>query len=449
MIRLAGRILLKRSSERGTRKLASAAAAVEHTPIIPGVEPTQEDRDAILDRPDYSHINKRKTAVVRPVNINEVYLNPRFEDLLETALSKGCSIAADPNYRAVCRGEVSGTKFMNAEKAIAWMEILKDRIQDLKEVTPPNLDVLTSGASDEVISKHLTDDALTTTASTEAFFDAFKFDSSASPPLLAEIVILLLGKNEIAFNFVKYGNLVDYLSQNWDEVIALQWNPLLYLLLKDINESQSLEKRQIFADRVYNVLMQKNPIFAETVHPYILDRVALFSLESNAIDHTIEIMTYLANLLYLSPTAELFKLFISSYLRKVQTEKLNKETILSDLGPLKNLFFHYGLDPNSFELLLSNAIDHSYDLSHLLRLALREDTIYLLAEYAEQVILRLNHINKIRNESAIVKAVHLNLLVRFLFHENKLPVDHKMLLRLRSLYEQLKIPFDETLLQIH
>lgn len=103
--------------------------------------------------------------------------------------------------------------------------------------------------------------------------------------------------------------------------------------------------------------------------------------------------------------------------------------------------FHYGLDANSFELLLSRVIDNSYDLAQFVRLALLSPE--LLGDYAEHILLRLHHIHKQSGQSQIAKAVETTQFVRLLLHDYGVKLDSRLRSVLQMICDEQKISIDD------
>lgn len=444
MLKLPHRLASTRTRVQVARRFVQTARARSEEPNLwlGNINITEEDRTAIPNVPDLSPVPRLRESIVRPQDICEVFLYPTFEDLLVCILSENGNLAGNTKYTPVCKGEAKSTNLRFTKMALSWVNELKLLEQDLADISQPNiLNAFTSERTDRAIAEILDPDSLTSAENTLKFFDACTRSEPTIP--IENVVALLVMTSAVASDFQKYAHIVLYLSNHWEKVDSRLVDGLLLLLLNDVEASQSVEKRQTFIDCVHGSLMTHFPDCLHTLDPYIVDKVALFLLESSHRTAASELMQILIHSRDTSPSRETFKKFISVYMRKVQQAKLTKAEILADIAPFKVLFLRFGLDADAFELILSNVIDNSYDLSQFIRLALRTNSAELLSEYAEQVILRLHHIQRAQDDSPTMKAVQLNQLFRFLVEKNDLVVSEKILSLMRRLYNELGVEFDE------
>lgn len=398
----------------------------------------------IPDRPDVSEGPVLRTAVVRPEDVSDLVLRPGFNDLVVTALAEECAFSGDENYKLTSTSSVKSSKLWYANIATAWMSDFNELLPALEELKEIGVEERKGSSSflDE-ISRALLADAFAKQPVLSSVELQDFIEKTLKITNLESSVEYLLSQPSFMDDIAKYELLITYLKQNLGSLGRQKLPEFLDLLMTYASADGAQTDRIVIADSfIRDHILDVHPEVLVELPPHVLNLLADFANYKNNIYEAKDIMSFLVAEHRVAPARSTFEQFMFKYCEEARRLDKNKEQILHDLTCIKPILHFYGLDVDSFELLLSRVIDNSYDLAHFVRLALK-NSAELLAEYAEHILLRLRYIHKKSHKSEITKAVETTQFVRLLVVDNHVRVDERLGSVLRSICDEHKIAYDD------
>lgn len=372
---------------------------------------SREIDDSVLPKmPDVSLIPKLYTDMVDPRDVVDLFIRPKFEDVVVTALAKDSPLFGDPTYSLLSRSHVNGSKFLFASLTTEWMDIFRSGIKQLSEITPEKT-ILSYNSKSREATIH------------EQFHSLVLHDytslSSFYEKLLANDDITLENVTHFLLHHIQtlqdYQLIMKYLSNNIHAINTFASKDFVTVLLDDLLRSISVERVDVFSELFTNYLLAFQPNLLKELSPTTLDRLAYVMSASSDLSTAIEAMVTLINVHENAPLKPTFELFMSRYCKLAYSQDYSKSQILNDLGNLKSIFFHRGLDTNAFKLFLNAAVNNVHDLSHLLSLV-EEKSPGLLNDHAPAIFERLQSIHQEDHSSKLIKAVQVTQLAKIMIN---------------------------------
>lgn len=391
----------------------------------------------VPDMPDVSKGPRLYTDMIRPDDVCDLVLRPNFNDIIITALADGAPFTGDPKYKLTSKSTVSGSKFLFANITARWIDDFNELLPNLQPI--PEQKMLASFMTETkrlVLDKKFTPEVISSSGDLQIFIEAVKLDVG-----LESTVEYLLSQPLVISNISKYALIMDYLTHNVGSLSRQNLPDFVDYLIRDAESCATSEKASIIDLFVTDSVLTLFPDVIKELSPSAVNSLAGFALHDHNTEAAKLFFKSLIDTHKMAPLKETFKHFISIYSSIARQKEKNKERILKDLTCLKPIMFHYGLDANSFELLLSRVIDNSYDLAQFVRLALLSPE--LLGDYAEHILLRLHHIHKQSGQSQIAKAVETTQFVRLLLHDYGVKLDSRLRSVLQMICDEQKISIDD------
>lgn len=401
--------------------------------------PSEEVEASVPDMPDVSKGPRLYSEMIRPENVCDVLLRPSFNDIIITALADGASFTGDKNYKLTSKTSINSSQFLFANIATKWIDDFNSLLIELQEI-PKNKFPLTflSGSKTEAMNEKFDPKSVNSLHEVEAFVRSVMPEYS-----LESVIEFLLTSKAFSSDVAKYSLVIEYLTHNVSSLSRQQLPDFLDCITRNAEQSSVREKATQVDSFVSDSILSVYPDVLNELNPETLDRLAAFATYTQDLEAAKKALTILAHEHKLAPRKDTFKQFIAVYSKSARQNELTKEQILKDLTCIKPIFFYYGLDADSFELLLSRVINNSYDLAQFVRLALIENSAELLSEYAEHILLRLHHIHKSSSRPRIVKAVETTQFVRLLIHDYGVNMSERLKAVLQMMSQEYGVQFDE------
>lgn len=205
---------------------------------------------------------------------------------------------------------------------------------------------------------------------------------------------------------------------------------------ENITSGMKIQSFNNFMSKVFEI----HPRLKTELHVSQLDKLAYLFTLANNIEDSKSLLQLLVTNYKVAPSKETFNLFLTKYTESLKDfQGLIKSKVLKDLHQLKPVFFHNGLDSFSLKFLLEEIIEHVYDLDHLMRLIENKEnsSIFLLSEFAEMLMQRLQVIQSTSEDPNTTKALQLTQLISKLVKDNGVKLDKKSLELAQQMYKDL------------
>lgn len=360
----------------------------------------EEDEAAIPDPPSFTQTPKLFSDMVRPSDVCDLVMRPTFTDVVVTALAKNCSVAANDTYAVVSRSSIRGTDLRFANVAASWLDEVNHNILDLAPL-PKDDRVLTynNGPKSKLVANQFSPEVTESYESLELFYKFFVDTPEKNVTIETVTQYLLTQVNDHHYQWV-----VEYLTQNVDMLNPFVLNDFVAVLLQDLVASASVEKVELFDTFLNESLLKASPQLLEELPPATLDQLAYITASSSNLQTANKALALLCQNYRLVAAPATFDLFVARYSKLANQQNFSREQVLRDLSPLKPVFFHYGLSPNSLKLLLHHVVDSVFELSHLVQLV-REKSPRLFAQFGGDLLDRLDQLQRKTGHSELVKRV--------------------------------------------
>lgn len=360
----------------------------------------EEINDAIPNPPDLSLTKRLYEDIVRPSDVCDLLIRPAFEDVAVTSLALGCPLSGKDGYQVVSKSSVGGSKLLFANLASSWLNKLNLDIFELSELPQSDSTLTyTHSSKNKLIANQFSDDVLQQYDSLENFYTFF-IDTPNSNITIETITQFLLTKASVD----GYTMIIQYLTKNAHLLNPFVMNDFVAILLDDLFASASVEKVEIFDTFLNTTLVVSVPQLLEDLPPVTLDRLAYITAASSDLSTSNKALTLLCRNYRVAPAQKTFELYMARYTKLATQQQFTKNQILRDISSLKSIVFHYGMTTSLLKLVLSNVVDNTYDLSHLVKLV-KDTTPQLLGEHGLEIMHKLREIQKATEVSELVASV--------------------------------------------
>lgn len=395
--------------------LAKRLKSVSFTPnseIYNLANPEQQVNESdIPSRPDVSLVSPLYTDMINPKDVQNIFLRPTFEDVVVTCLSKDSYLFGDSSYALKSKSSVSLSKFLFAQLTTEWVDHINDRIYTLSEVLGdgPSL-TYGSNIREEAIRKQFDPLVLQNYERLDAFCKTFFEEHFGTKVSLENIVQFLLSNLK---SVQEYQLVMKFLANNTPIINSSTSQEFISIIVDDLLRSITAEKVDAFSLFLTEHLIEFQPDVLNELSPKTLNDLAYVTSASSDLSTAGKTMELLVKRHKMSPLKATFDLFMSRYCKLAQSQKFTKDQVLNDLADLKIVFFHRGLDANTFKLLLNTVVDNVHDLAHCITLTQTKSS-HLLSEFSQEILQKLHTIQKNSLFPKLTKAIQVTQIVKTL-----------------------------------
>lgn len=395
---------------------------------------TQAEIDRVIPkRPDYSHLPKYHHEMLSPEYIADIVVRPTFNDVVVTALAKDSPFSGNPSYRFVSQTSSFSEQTVSlhfANMVAKWVDVFNDQIMPLSSLGEEQALEFTNAERTAVIEGALLQFQAERNLYDEntlwAFFAKFGVFKAKKDLDLTDrkkvsfdnIAEHLFRTTEVAEDIRNFKALLAFVEKHIGLCTNDGLERILTTLIKHLHGSRDQNASQLHAfDAFFNhAVVEVYPHISSKLSPHVLDRLAQIFTSSSNLKEANAILVILSKQKKTAPSKDTFESYLAEYAKLVDTsspKKYRKEKILQELHKLKPVFFHHGLNNNSFHLLLDHVIDNVYDLDQLLRLV--EATGHskiIFSDNGPAILSKLRDLQNDSSDSQLVKSLQLTQLVR-------------------------------------
>lgn len=375
-------------------------------------------------KPEFAPELKIFKEIVRPNDLCNLFLVPRFNDVIVAALAKDSPISGKPNYSITSKSSITDTKLLFAETVIRWMDETSKSIPELLTIPDSSLEMRYSETDrDDLLNKLFTNEVWSANSvqverpngsidqltQIELFFEK----AGQQGVSLEKAAAYLLSQAQDNRDFKM---LIDHIQSNDSLLMFLSY--FASKAVENVFNNYSAERGQIFRQYFMNRLKYYSSDLEDTaehlndaavleLEPLVLDKlVYTISSVATSADHLAICKAALLSLTRkygFAPLPLLFQLFLSSYC-KLST--VSRDQVLEELAPYKACFIHVPISEDFFTYFLKTVIDSTYDLSHFLRVVAKNSPT-TLKNSAKDIVARLRKIQADEEVSELLARVQL------------------------------------------
>lgn len=364
---------------------------------------------AVPDPPDMSDIPSLYTDMVNPEDVQDLFMQPNFQDLVVTSLAPNCPISGSPGYKLLSNSEIRDGNLRFARVADQWFHRFNKSIGTLEPLNETDFPLKYLVLVKQNRYKYPVDESVL--ESPESIANYLENTPSEQESEEMRPLIRLLYAKGTHLNWV-YEYLLDHLEEITPD-LALQILPIF--LSVSSQTPTDLEARFLAG-----LLSRTPPSTYESllIAPTEADKWARACATAGEITTARNLLSGLVRRRK-APLLKTFDVFIGSYGRMAQSQEYSREKVYGDLSPLKAVFFHHGITSVLLPFALE-VVDNLYDLHNLIKLvhALSAD---LLGKFSVEIMARLHHIQREQKTSPIILCVQSTNLANLVITGGSLP----------------------------
>lgn len=416
----------------------------------------EENLAAIPKRPNFDGLPKYHHEILSPEDTADLVIRPDVNDILTSTFSQNAVFTGDPNYKVTPANANLQETTLSLHFAVAvieWIRLFNTQIVTLKSLpsTVNKLQHINEAKVDAIKAKlnSINVEELKSVEVLDKFYTSFEIyrkgdimrKTRADTINIENISSILLTSELIQSDSELFDITLRYLglkltyfsNENLQQFTEKLIN---HLHGENITSGMKVQSFNNFMSKVFEI----HPRLKTELHVSQLDKLAYLFTLANNIEDSKSLLQLLVTNYKVAPSKETFNLFLTKYTESLKNfQGLIKSKVLKDLHQLKPVFFHNGLDSFSLKFLLEEIIEHVYDLDHLMRLIENKEnsSIFLLSEFAEMLMQRLQVIQSTSEDPNTTKALQLTQLISKLVKDNGVKLDKKSLELAQQMYKDL------------